>query len=336
MASSKSRLGRGLGALIAGGGTTSKAKEESQKTTPPTSHGNSPSSGGSKGKQVTKKITKKSEESKPLEKPESLEGFKEVAVADVQPNPYQPRRDFVPEHLNELAESIRSEGLLQPIVVRESGDGYQLIAGERRWRAFQQLKLKKIPARVVSAGDFSSASMALIENLQRESLNPVEEARGYSSLIQDFDLTQESVSERVGKGRATVANALRLLQLEEEILGYLSSGLLSAGHAKVVLGIESKQEQLLLARRIIEDGLSVRATEKLLQSLKKGRGFSSKKGRVITEGERVAIEDIQKRFSSHLNAKVELKHSPKKGKILIEYQGNEDLQRILEKIGVPD
>jgi ParB family chromosome partitioning protein len=335
MASSKSRLGRGLGALIAGGGTTSKAKEESNKTTPPTSPGKAPSSGGSKGKQVTKKTTKV-EEGKTVEKLESLEGFTEVAVADVQPNPYQPRRDFVPEHLNELAESIRSEGLLQPIVVRESGDGYQLIAGERRWRAFQQLKLKKIPARVVSAGDFSSASMALIENLQRESLNPVEEARGYSSLIQDFDLTQESVSERVGKGRATVANALRLLQLEEEILGYLSSGLLSTGHAKVVLGIESKQEQLLLARRIIEDGLSVRATEKLLQSLKKGRGFSSKKGRVITEGERVAIEDIQKRFSSHLNAKVELKHSPKKGKILIEYQGNEDLQRILEKVGVPD
>ncbi|MBL4575628.1 MAG: ParB/RepB/Spo0J family partition protein [Opitutaceae bacterium] len=331
MASSKSRLGRGLGALISRGGKA--VREEGKPQNPITSSSGSKSkpSGNTKGKKASKTAVKVEPS-----QPDSLEGFKEIAVSNVQPNPFQPRRDFAPDHLSELAESIRAEGLLQPIVVREVDDGYQLIAGERRWRAFQQLKLKKIPARVISAGDFSSASMALIENLQRESLNPIEEAQGYASLIRDFDLTQESVSERVGKGRASVANSLRLLQLTEEILGYLSSGLLSTGHAKVILGVETKQEQLLLARRVIEDGLSVRATEKLVQNLKKGRSFSSSKGRVLAEEDRVVIEDIQKRFSSHLNAKVELKHSPKKGKILIEYQGNEDLQRILERLGVPD
>ncbi|HTX65563.1 MAG TPA: ParB/RepB/Spo0J family partition protein, partial [Opitutaceae bacterium] len=143
-----------------------------------------------------------------------MAGFQEVPLHLVEPSPYQPRKEIDPAQLAELAESIRAEGLLQPIVVRPAGGKFQLIAGERRWRAFQQLKLKSIPARVLDASDASSATLTLIENLQREGLNPIDEAYGYASLIRDFDLTQEQAAERVGKGRASVANSLRLLSLE--------------------------------------------------------------------------------------------------------------------------
>lgn len=260
--------------------------------------------------------------------------YQEIKVALIEANPYQPRREFKPEQIEELAESIRAEGLLQPVVVRAAGDKFQLIAGERRWRAFQSLKQKTIPARVVHVGDASAASMALIENLQRENLNPIEEAHGYASLIRDFDLTQEQVSERVGKGRATVANALRLLSLSEELQGYVSTSLLSTGHAKALLGIDSKPEQLVIARRVIQDGLSVRATEALVNAWQRGRSGRKSGGRKVPPAEEAAIADIQKRFSSFLNARVQVQHAPKKGKIVIEYQGNNDLQRILEKLGI--
>ena len=167
-----------------------------------------------------------------------MPGFQEIPVHLVEPSPYQPRKDMDAGQLNELAESIRAEGLLQPVVVRQVGEKFQLIAGERRWRAFQQLKIKTIPARILEASDASSATLTLIENLQREGLNPIDEAYGYASLIRDFDLTQEQASERVGRGRATVANSLRLLSLDAEIQGYLAKGLLSVGHAKVLLGVE--------------------------------------------------------------------------------------------------
>ncbi len=260
----------------------------------------------------------------------------ELAVSKVEPNPFQPRREFEESQLSDLAESIRSEGLIQPIVVREVDGRFQLIAGERRWRAFKLLKLSKIPARIIKAGDSSSASMALIENLQRENLNPIEESMGYASLLRDFDLTQEQVAERVGKGRATIANSLRLLTLPDEVRGYLSTGLLSTGHAKVLLGLEAKQEQTLIARRIIEDGVSVRGTEGLIDSMKRSGKGKQAGGRSVTSAEAAAIEDIEKRMVSYLNAKVALKHAAKKGKIVIEYTGNDDLQRILERIGLEE
>lgn len=260
----------------------------------------------------------------------------ELAVAKVEPNPHQPRREFEESQLTDLAESIRSEGLIQPIVVREVDGRFQLIAGERRLRAFKMLKLSKIPARIIKAGDSSSASMALIENLQRENLNPIEESMGYASLLRDFDLTQEQVAERVGKGRATIANSLRLLTLPDEVRGYLSTGLLSTGHAKVLLGLEAKQEQTLIARRIIEEGVSVRGAEGLIESLKRSGKGKQSGGRTVTPAEAAAIEDIEKRMVSYLNAKVALKHAPKKGKIVIEYTGNDDLQRILGRIGLEE
>ena len=299
-AAPKSRLGRGLGGLIASAATAHKADPVL-----------------------------------PVAATLAAPGYQEVPVHLVEPSPYQARREISPEQLAELADSIRSEGLLQPIVVRKTGDSFQLIAGERRWRAFQQLKLKTIPARVVDASNASSAALGLIENLQREGLNPIEEAHGFASLIRDFDLTQETAADRVGKARATVANSLRLLALDAEIQGFIAKNLLSVGHAKVLLGVTDTAHRNLLTRRIIEEGLNVRHTEKLVQERKTAAGSGRKgKGRGLSAKDAEAVAGIEKKLSSHLGARVAVLHSAKKGRIVIEYQGNEDLQRLLEKLGV--
>lgn len=319
MANSKSRLGRGLGGLIA-------AAVSKPASVAPASAAPAPASAPSQASASSATP--------------APSGFIEVAVSNVVPSPFQARKSLPPEQLQELADSIRAEGLLQPIVVRRLVDGkYELIAGERRWRAFQLLKIKVIPARLVSANDASSATLGLIENLQREGLNPLEEAYGYASLIRDFDLTQEAAAERVGKSRASVANSLRLLSLDGEIQGYVAKGLLSVGHAKVLLGVEDAPQRALLARRVIEEGLSVRATEALVQARKlapasaetsAGKGGAKKN----TAADAAAVAAIEKRLTSHLGARVSVKHSGKKGQIVIPYAGNDDLQRILEKLGV--
>lgn len=302
MATPKSRLGRGLGALINSGAAPVKTTPAAAAPAP-----------------VVAVTT------------DGLPGYREVAVHLVEPNPYQPRKEFSDEALTELVESIRAEGLLQPIVVRAVGDRFQLIAGERRWRAFQQLKIKAIPARVMTSSDASSASLALIENLQRADLNPLEEAHGYASLIRDFDLTQDAAAQRVGKGRATVANSLRLLGLEPELQGYVGKGLLSVGHAKVLLGVENSAERVLLARRTLEQGFSVRGLEELLRHKAGGSG----RKRRMPGATATALSDIEKRLTTHLGARSTLKHSPKRGRIIIEYQGNDDLSRVLGKMGLP-
>ena len=301
-AAPKSRLGRGLGGLIASATPAAPKPESPVAAAAPVP---------------------------------SAPGYLEVAVHLVEPSPYQARREIPAEQLAELADSIRSEGLLQPIVVRKTGDKFQLIAGERRWRAFQQLKLKSIPARVVEASNASSAALGLIENLQREGLNPIEEAHGYASLIRDFDLTQETAADRVGKARATVANTLRLLSLDAEIQGFLAKGLLSVGHAKVLLGINDTAHRAVLARRVIEEGLSVRSAEKLVQERKATTGHArAAKARGVSAKDAEAVAGIEKKLSSHLGARVAVLHTPKKGRIVIEYHGNEDLQRLLEKLGI--
>lgn len=307
MATPKSRLGRGLGALINSGATAPNAA-------PPFAP--KPGAGGSPPGDAGPA--------------DSLAGYREVAVHLVEPNPYQPRKEFPEEALAELVESIRAEGLLQPIVVRGVGDRFQLIAGERRWRAYQQLKIRTIPARVMTSSDASSATLALIENLQRADLNPLEEAHGYASLIRDFDLTQDAAAQRVGKGRATVANSLRLLGLEPELQGYVGKGLLSVGHAKVLLGVENSAERLLFGRRALEQGLSVRGLEELLRHKPGGAG----RKRRMPGATATTLSDIEKRLTTHLGARTTLKHSPKRGRIIIEYQGNDDLSRVLGKIGL--
>lgn len=297
MAPKKPRLGRGLDTLIAGG------------------------------------VSRPAEPEKPDPLP-TPEGFREVEISQIEPSPHQPRREMDPSHVAELAESIRQEGLLQPIVVREVDGKFLLIAGERRWRACQSLGLKTILARVVKVSESSAAVISLIENLQRENLNPVEESLGYASLMRDFDLTQEAVAERVGKPRSSVANALRLLQLDREIQGYLSKGLLSVGHAKVLLGLDDPAQRSLLARRVVERGLSVRDTERLVQGLKRGRNGQPEVRRPAME--EAAVKDVEKRLERHFSTKVQVKHTPKHGRIVIDYFGNDDLQRLLEKLGLSE
>jgi ParB family chromosome partitioning protein len=237
------------------------------------------------------------------------------------------------EKIQELADSIRAEGLLQPIVVRPVGERYQLIAGERRLRACQLMGLKTIACRILKVSNASSAVLALIENLQREGLNPIDESMGYASLMRDFDLTQEAVAERMGKNRSTIANALRLLQLDREIQAYLAKNLISTGHAKVIAGIEDSAQQVLLARRILEEGLSVRQTEELARHLK-----APQNNRLTPVGQSPSIDpsiqQLERHISQSLGAKVLLKHTDKKGRLVIEYYGPQDLQRILEKTGL--
>jgi ParB family chromosome partitioning protein len=313
-AASKSRLGRGLGGLIA-----------AAKPAAPTPNA-SPDAEGEK---------------RPATPPAAVAppapGYLEIAVNSIEPSPYQARREITPDQLSELAESIRSEGLLQPIVVRKNGEKFQLIAGERRWRAFQLLKIKSIPARIVEASNASSAALGLIENLQREGLNPIEEALGYASLIHNFDLTQESAAERVGKGRASVANALRLLSLDHDLQGYVAKNMLSVGHAKVLLGVEDPAQRAMLGRRIIEEGLSVRVTEKLALTAKTATSSAPPRAAAkpgLSSKDAATVAGIEKKLTSHLGARVALLHSAKKGRIVIEYRGNDDLQRVLEKLGV--
>ena len=296
----KSNLGRGLGSLISGGAGANAAKPTS---TAPGVTSSTPA-------------------------PVQPAGILEVPVGQVIPNPRQPRREFEDASIKELAESIRAEGLIQPIVVRKVASGYELIAGERRLRAFRSLGIKVIPARVLEVNDAASAVLALVENLQRADLNPVDEALGIASLMRDFKLTQEAVAERLGKPRATVANSVRLLQLDREVLGYLSKGKLSAGHAKALLALEQAAHQVQAARRVVEDDLSVRATEKLVNQLQAARPNDRRRKAAEVLG------DIQKRLTSHLAAPVVVQRRGGKGSITIRYAGDEDLRRLLEKLGL--
>lgn len=308
--SNKSRLGRGLGGIISG---STKATPVAKDTPPAPAE---PAPAPAPAEPVSTAAT----------------GYREIPVDAVVPSPFQARKEMDAEALRELAESIRSEGLLQPITVRPRGRQFELIAGERRWRACKSIGMRAITAHVIEAGDSSSAVKSLIENLQRRDLNPIEEARGYGSLMADFHLTQDQVSERVGKPRPTIANALRLLQLSREIQGYVAKGMMSQGHAKVLLGIDDATQRDLLARRVVESGMSVRETEIQVARLKNIAPKTSQ--RPAQESETAVIRDIEKRLATHLNARVSLKHTAKKGRISIDYFGNEDLQRLLERLGM--
>jgi ParB family chromosome partitioning protein len=336
MSNPKTRLGRGLGGLISGSGYSPRppvgapapGKAGAKNTASKAPAKKRPKGSAKRGSAAGKPA--------PPAAPPAAGGYREIPVTGVSANPYQPRREIDASHIEELARSIQSEGLLQPIVVRAKKDGFEIIAGERRLRAFQHLGQKTIPARVIEASDASSATLALIENLQRENLNPIEEARGYASLLRDFDLTQEAAADRVGKGRATVANALRLLTLSSEIQGYVGRRLLSTGHAKVLLGLENEEHRRLLARRIIEGGMSVREAEAQVRRIRESGGSRAPFTRKAPESESTAVRDLERRIGEHLNTRVAVRHSPKKGRILIEYFGNDDLDRILEKLGVPN
>ncbi len=254
----------------------------------------------------------------------------EIPVDRLSPNPFQPRRSFTEEGLEQLAESIRRHGVLQPIVVRPSGDGYQLIAGERRWRAAQIAGLQRIPAVVRELDDSSMVQVALIENLQREDLNPIEEASAYRRLMDEFNMTQEQLSSAIGRSRPTIANAVRLLNLPAEIQRAVEEKRLSEGHARCLLAISDQGDQLKVAAEIIANGLNVRQAEELVKGTT--RNVSRETIRRGTSEENPDAVRLTQRLGERLGTKVKLSGSVRKGKLEIEYYSSEDLDRILEII----
>jgi len=253
-------------------------------------------------------------------------GIMEVELDKIIPNEYQPRKVFNDDKLNELAASIREQGVIQPIIVHKAGTGYQLIAGERRWRASRLAGLKTIPALVKEATKRELLEMALIENIQREDLNPLEAAEAYKRLQDEFKLTQEDLAKRVGKERSTVTNFLRILHLPKEVKQELASGALSMGHAKALLSLERGRDQILAAASIVKKGLSFREAEALASRLKN----PPKQKKVNQSQELHAVEE---KLKKSLGTKVSIVAKAKGGRIVIEYYTPEELDRILEKIG---
>ena len=252
-----------------------------------------------------------------------------LPIHKVEPNPDQPRQDFDEEELQTLSESIAIHGVVQPLTVRELSSGYyQIIAGERRWRAARMANLIQIPAVIIEADDKKVMELALIENLQRQDLNPIEESLGYQSLIEEYGLTQEDVAKRVGKSRPAVANALRLLALEPEIMDMVRSHKLSAGHARAVLSIKSPKKQLEAAKKIANLGLSVRQAELLCKNMAKE---PEKKVQPVTlEVDYVA--ECEKALSKQLGRGVKIVNGKRKGRFELEFYGQDDLQVLLEAL----
>ena len=254
------------------------------------------------------------------------EGSVSLPISQVEPGLNQPRKRFDPEALAELADSIREHGIIQPLTVRRLSSGYyQIIAGERRWRAAKQAGLDEVPAVIIEADDRKVMEIGLIENLQREDLNPAEEARGYQVLMNEYGMTQEQVAQRMGKSRPAVTNALRLLNLPEDVLTLVEEGRLSAGHARALLGAPTQSLQRQGARAVLDKGLSVRQTEALVKALQK-----EKKPKVRTEDMlAIYLADLEKNLGSQLGRKVHIQHRGKKGKLELEYYSEDDLETLL-------
>ena len=305
----KTGLGRGLGALMG-----------DKKSTPDSA---TPATGKSSKQPTT--ILPDGE----------VERVERVAVKDIKPCVSQPRKDFDQNALEELAVSITSNGIIQPLVVRSVGEGkYELIAGERRWRAARIAGLDTVLVIVREATDVKALEMALVENLQREDLNPIEEALGYSLLIDAFQMTQEDTAQRVGKSRAAVANSLRLLKLPEEVQVQIRQGQLGVGHAKVILGLDDAEHQTLAAERVIKKKLSVRETEELIASLQEGGLSNGKKKSGKGAAREVHVTSLENRLKEALGTKVSLTYRDGKGSLNIRYYSDDDLMRILKLLSV--
>ena len=251
-----------------------------------------------------------------------------LPIYKVEPNPDQPRQDFDEEALQNLSESIALHGVIQPLTVRETAGGYyQIIAGERRWRAARMANLTEIPAVIIDADDKKATELALIENLQRENLNPVEEALGYQSLIEGFGLTQEEAAQQVGKSRPAVTNALRLLSLSPEVLVKLRAGELTAGHARAILSLKDEKKQAEAAQKISALGLSVRQAEMLCKNM-------TAKPKVVEEPTLVVdyVAECEKTLTKRLGRKVKIVNGKRRGKFELEFYGPEDLQVLLEAL----
>ena len=263
------------------------------------------------------------------DEPQQQSTYRTLPIYKVEPNPDQPRQDFDEEELQALSDSIAEHGIIQPLAVRELSSGYyQIIAGERRWRAARLANLSEVPVVIVEADDKKVMELALIENLQRQDLNPVEEALGYQSLMQDYGLTQEDAAKRVGKSRPAVANALRLLNLNTEVLDKVRSGELSAGHARAILSLKTEKQQLEAAQKVIALDLSVRQTEMMCKNM-------SKEATPVKEEPVLKIDyvaECEKQLSKHLGRGVKIVNGKRKGRFELEFYGQDDLQVLLDAL----
>ena len=260
---------------------------------------------------------------KPLAEGEGKKSFFTCGIEEIQPNPFQPRKTFNEEPLQELVQSIREKGILQPLVVRRKGERYELIAGERRWRAAQKAGIKEVPILVRNVSESELLELSLIENIQREDLNPIEEAEAYKGLAEQFHLTQEDISQKVGKDRATVANALRLLRLPPEIKQSLAEGKVTVGHARALLGLDSPEKQRAAWRKVLSGGLSVRQTENLIKRLRPKTSAGSAKSTPEWES---LVDELQR----SLGTRVRIVGRKKRGRIEIDFYSPEELERILD------
>ena len=270
------------------------------------------------------KNEKKSEKGDPAKGPETL-----VNITKVEPNREQPRKNFDEDALLELSESIKQYGLLQPILVQDRKDYYEIIAGERRWRAAKLAGLKQVPVIIKNLTDQEIVEISLIENIQRENLNPIEEAQAYKRLLNEFHLKQDEVAERVSKSRTAVTNSMRLLKLSDDVQRMVIDEMITTGHARALLGVEDPEEQYNLAQRIFDEKLSVREVEKIVKNM--GKPVKPKKEKVVDKSMQVIYDDISEKLKTQLGTKVNI--VPKEdgsGKIEIEFYSHDELDRILD------
>ena len=261
---------------------------------------------------------------------EDLNSVSSLPIEKVEPRSDQPRSVFDQETLAELAESISQYGLIQPITVRKLPSGYyQIIAGERRWRASRLAGLKEVPVRIIEADDRRAMELALVENLQREDLNPIEEAKGYKTLIEEYGMTQEEASQSVGKARSSVTNALRLLNLTPPVMAMLEDGDISAGHARALLAVKDEADQLRVATKVVEESLSVRQTENLASKMAELGEKKDKPQKSVNPLEVDYLADTEKQLTSALGRRTQIRDSGKKGKIEMEYYGTDDREALI-------
>jgi ParB family chromosome partitioning protein len=300
----KKGLGRGIGSLLGGMPSVSPEKGEETATTPMSSKDN-----------IQIDLAPRNR-------------IWNVAVEKLKPSPFQPRQVFKKEELEELSNSIRQKGVLQPIIARKDGEAFEIIAGERRWRAAQMAGLHEVPVILKTFDDLETLELAIIENVQRADLNPIEEAEAYQRLATQFDLSQSQIAEKVGKDRATVANALRLLQLPLIVREMVQNNLISQGHAKVLLGLSDEKQQIQLAKKCAAESLSVRKLESLIKSLQ-----NPKVNQVIQEKSAIqAIQNIQEKLIKKMNTKVNIQYQNGKGHLTIYFYQKEQFSELIETL----
>ena len=283
------------------------------------------------GKGLDSLIPDKVELSNPAKKEEVKPAEIKVKISKVEPNREQPRKNFDEDALLELAESIKQFGVLQPLLVQDRKDYYEIIAGERRWRAAKMAGLKEVPVIIKKLTDQEIVEISLIENIQRENLNPIEEAIAYKRLLTEFNLKQDEVAERVSKSRTAVTNSMRLLKLNEKVQQMVIDDMLTTGHARALLGIEDQEKQYALAQKIFDEKLSVRETEKLVKKVQKEKDPPAKTQKVLDEKLTLAYHDVEEKMKSILGTKVSIHAKDNnKGKIEIEYYSMDELNRIFE------